>query len=260
MNISHPFLESLLNGSSMSKPEIAVILGSGLGSFTEEMDIIKSIPYEEIEGFPKVTVAGHSGEMIYGKMAGKFILAAKGRFHYYEGYNLDEILTLMSFFKDMQIKSVIVTNAAGLINTEYNVGDFLFIDNCIDFTGLAEQVGDIKFSHASKDERHAAMEAAAKIDLSLGSGTYVWTTGPSYETPAEISYMLDMGGDLVGMSTMPEIIYARKNDMKVYPLSCATNFAAGISEYSLSHEEVFETAERVKEQLSRYISELIRTI
>ena len=260
MKINHPYLLNLLSEQKLEKIETAVILGSGLGSFTDKMEILKKIPYSDIEGFPEVTVAGHSGELIHGIIAGKEILTAKGRFHYYEGYNLKKVLTLVSFFEAMNIKNLIVTNAAGLMDTNYGTGAILFIKNCIDFTGLASQVGDLSLAKASQEEEKFAMKAAEDISMDIGIGNYVWTTGPSYETPAEIQYMIEKGGDLVGMSTMPEIMLAHKLKMKVFPLSCATNLAAGLSKNTLNHQEVFDTAERVKDTLAAYVSQLIKNL
>ncbi len=253
MKLTHPLLQQI----QKNPPDAAVILGSGLGSFTEHVEIQFTIPYSEIEGFPAVTVAGHHGELVAGTLRGKTVLAARGRFHHYEGYAMKEILTLVRLFSELGIPDLVVTNAAGLINTQYGVGDILFIRDCIDFTGLAPQAGDMAYAAATDGELNLLRNVSAALGTNIPQGVYVWTTGPSYETPAEIRYMAARGGDLVGMSTMPEIIFAREAGMRVFPFSCATNFAAGISDRALSHEEVFETADRVKEKLSGIVSELV---
>jgi len=236
----------------------AVILGSGLGSFTEGLEILQTIAYRDISGFPDVTVKGHSGEMILGRSpGGQTVLAAKGRFHYYEGHDMEAILTLVRHFHLLGVTRLIVTNAAGLIDSSRKVGDIFFIERCIDLTGLAGQAGDPGSAECTAAERELAFRAARRTGLDLGSGVYAWTTGPSYETPAEIRHFSGLGANLVGMSTMPELIYAREHGMQVIGLSCATNFAAGITKNPLTHQEVFEAADKIKDTLSQYVQELV---
>lgn len=244
---------------SDANPLIGIVLGSGLNNLLDSIEIEKTLSYADIPGFPQSTVSGHEGAFVLGKTNRVQILAAKGRFHYYEGYNLDDVLSIMNSFKALGIKHVIITNAAGLINKNYVPGDILLIKDCIDMT---KQTASLKAGTAliNKNEEDLAKLAADRSNVKLGEGVYVWTTGPSYETPAEIEYFSSIGGDLVGMSTMPEIMYAREKGMNVYPFSCATNWAAGISTQALTHEEVSETAHRVREDLTHYILTLCKLI
>lgn len=241
------------------KISLAVVLGSGLNDLVDSIDIIRSIPYSDIPGFPQSTVAGHDGSFILGTYEGITILAAKGRFHYYEGYSMDELLTLVDVFNMLNISNIVVTNAAGLINPEYKPGDILMIKNGLDTTHMLSD-DDMAFAEISQEESDVIQTASNRSGVMIGTGIYVWTTGPSYETPTEIEYFSSLGGDLVGMSTLPEIIHARKAGMRVYPFSCATNWAAGISENPLTHEEVTETADRVKHDLTSFILTLCKTI
>jgi len=240
-------------------PEIGIVLGSGLNDLLDSLDIRKRISYEKIPGFPRSTVSGHAGEFVAGKAGDKMILAAKGRFHYYEGYDLDAVLAIVKGFHALGIRHIIVTNAAGLMNKDHEPGDILLIRDCIDMTG---QTSVLKKGTAtiSDAERSIARRASDVSGIALGEGVYVWTTGPSYETPAEIRYFRSIGGDLVGMSTMPEIMWAREQGMHVYPFSCATNWASGISPQPLTHEEVNETAQKVKHDLTHYILTLCQLI
>lgn len=238
---------------------IGIVLGSGLNNLLDSIDIEKTLNYSTIPGFPQSTVEGHEGAFVLGKTNGVPVLAAKGRFHYYEGYNLDEVLSIMQTFKAVGIEHVIITNAAGLMNKDYKPGDILLIKDCIDMTKLTVSLK--KGTDVISDEEKKMARTASEISkVELGEGTYVWTTGPSYETPAEINYFRSLNGDLVGMSTMPEIMWARENGMKVYPFSCATNWASGISEQALTHAEVNETANHVREDLTHFILTLCKLI
>ncbi len=251
--------EYIMDHFKGSQAKIGIVLGSGLNNLLDAVDIEKTLSYGDIPDFPQSTVEGHEGAFVLGKTNGVSILAAKGRFHYYEGYDLDEVLAIMRTFKAMGIEHVIITNAAGLMNKAYKPGDILLIKNCIDNTKLTsglKEGSDI----ISEDETAIAKKACEVSGVALGEGTYVWTTGPSYETPSEIDYFISIGGDLVGMSTMPEIMWAREQGMKVYPFSCATNWAAGISAQPLTHEEVSETANHVREDLTNYILTLCKLI
>ncbi|HDR04677.1 MAG TPA: purine-nucleoside phosphorylase [Candidatus Marinimicrobia bacterium] len=246
--------------SKSEAPIVAIILGSGLGLLTEAFTDKKHVKYDEIDGFPQSTVEGHSGQFVTGRLMGVRVIAAQGRFHYYEGYNLKQILSLVDFFHAMRIKELVISNAAGLINTDYHVGEIFGISDCLDFTGQAAAAGELSLCRISEKEQSIMTKAAESIFKKLVFGKYVWTTGPSYETPAEIRYFRSLGGDLVGMSTMPEIIKARSLGMQVYPFSVATNFASGISGNALSHDEVKETAETIKSHFASLISELVNLI
>ncbi len=250
------FINNYFTGS---KPKIGIVLGSGLNNLLDSIQIEKTLSYADIPGFPHSTVPGHEGAFVLGKTRGIQILAAKGRFHFYEGYDLESVLSIMKSFRSVGIEKVIITNAAGLMNEKHKPGDILLINDCIDMTKqTAVLQPDTRL--ISQEEQDIAFKASELSDVALGQGTYVWTTGPSYETPAEIRYFQSLGGDLVGMSTMPEIMWARENGMKVFPFSCATNWAAGISPQPLTHEEVNETAQHVREDLTNYILTLCKLI
>ena len=251
--------EFISNYFSGAEPKIGIVLGSGLNNLLDSIDIEKTLPYDQIPDFPRSTVPGHEGSFVLGKTKGVQILAAKGRFHFYEGYDLDTVLTIMKTFHAVGIEKVIVTNAAGLMNKDHKPGDILLINDCIDMT---KQTAVLKKGTAviSEAEKKIAEKAAKLADVEIGEGVYVWTTGPSYETPAEIEYFTSLGGDLVGMSTMPEIMWAREHGKQVFPFSCATNWAAGISQQPLTHEEVNETAQHVRKDLTNYILTLCKLI
>jgi purine-nucleoside phosphorylase len=240
--------------------DFGMILGSGLGDVASEIEPEKIMPYHEIPGFPKPTVEGHAGQFILGDWQGHRILAAKGRFHYYEGYGIEKVLSIIEYFHAVGITHVIVTNAAGLINETYEKGVILRIDDFIDFTLKASEAGDPSLAQIREDEKEAIEKASEQSGVTIGKGIYVWTTGPSYESPAEIRYFKHLGADVVGMSTMPEVIRARAYGMKVYPFSCATNYAAGIKPEALYHEEVTETAQKVSGNIKSLISSLLTVI
>lgn len=253
-----PF-EFIKDHFASAEPTIGIVLGSGLNNLLDSIKIEKTLSYADIPGFPRSTVPGHEGAFVLGSIDGVKILAAKGRFHFYEGYDLDTVLFIMKSFDAAGINKVVITNAAGLMNKAHKPGDILLIKDCIDMTRQAINLkpGSQKISD---EERSIALKAAEEAKVQIGEGVYVWTTGPSYETPAEIDYFTSLGGDLVGMSTMPEIMWAREHGKEVYPFSCATNWAAGISKQPLTHEEVNETAQHVREDLTRYILKLCKLI
>jgi len=237
-----------------------LILGSGLGDVASEIEAEIVLPYEDIPGFPRSTVEGHAGQFILGLWHGYRVLAAKGRFHYYEGYGIDKILSIVNYFNQSGIKDVVVTNAAGLINVKYKTGAIIRIDAFIDFTHKAHEAGDVKLAEIRNHEKEAIIKAQKISGVDIGHGTYVWTTGPSYESPAEIRYFKSLGADVVGMSTMPEVIWARGYGMNVYPLSCATNYAAGILSQPLHHQEVTDMAIQVSGNMKSLISSLLKVI
>ena len=250
-------IETIKSQFNKRKIEIGIILGSGLDSFTENVTEQVEIPYSEIENFPQTTVVGHKGKFIIGKLKDQSVLIASGRFHYYEGYDKDKVISIVKFFKEFKIKNVIISNAAGIINEKFSIGDIILIEDCIDFTKTANEYGKITNSKIKKNELKIVNFVENDLNFKLQTGKYVWTTGPSYETPAEIQYMQSIGGDIVGMSTMPEIIWARENNMNVFPFSCGTNFGTGISKEKLDHSEVEINAEKVKDKFSDLIIKLI---
>ena len=238
------------------RPRIGLVLGSGLGGFAESLSEAARIPYAQIPAFPRSTAIGHAGQMVIGKAGSVSVAAMQGRVHLYEGYSAQEVAFPMRVFGRMGIRAVILTNAAGGINLSYQQGALVLIRDHINLQGTNPLVGanDDRFgarfpdmTHAyAKDYRAMARDEAGKLGMTLHEGVYAALLGPSYETPAEIAYLRTIGADLVGMSTVAEVIAARHMTMKVLAISCVTNMAAGILDQPLSHEEVMETGERVK--------------
>ena len=238
------------------RPRIALVLGSGLGGFADSLTDATRIPYAEIPTFPRSTAIGHAGQMVIGNAGSVPVAAMQGRVHLYEGYSAQEVTFPIRVFARMGIRAVILTNAAGGINLSYSQGALVLIRDHINLQGANPLVGpnDDRFgvrfpdmTHAyAKDFRAIAREEAATLKIKLDEGVYAGLLGPSYETPAEIEYLRRIGADLVGMSTVAEVIAARHMQLKVLAISCVTNMAAGILDQPLSHAEVMETGERVK--------------
>jgi len=238
------------------RPRVGLVLGSGLGGFADSLDESSRIPYAEIPSFPRSTAVGHAGRMVIGNAAGVAVAAMQGRVHLYEGYSAQEVAFPIRVFSRMGIRAVILTNAAGGINLSYSQGALVLIRDHINLQGQNPLIGpnDDRFgvrfpdmTHAyAKDYRQIAREEAAKLGMTLHEGVYAALAGPSYETPSEIEYLRRIGADLVGMSTVAEVIGARHMEIKVLAISCVTNMAAGILDQPLSHTEVMETGERVK--------------
>jgi purine-nucleoside phosphorylase len=238
------------------RPRIALVLGSGLGGFADSLTDATRIPYAEIPAFPRSTAIGHAGQMVIGKAGGVPVAAMQGRVHLYEGYSAQQVTFPIRVFGRMGIRAVILTNAAGGINLSYSQGALVLIRDHINLQGTNPLVGpnddhfgvrfpDMTEAYA-KSYREFARAAFAKHGLTLHEGVYAGLLGPSYETPAEIEYLRRIGADLVGMSTVAEVIAARHMGIKVLAVSCVTNMAAGILDQPLSHAEVMETGERVK--------------
>jgi purine-nucleoside phosphorylase len=247
--------QSLLQRTSL-RPHIGLVLGSGLGGFADSLTDAARIPFHEIPAFPRSTAIGHAGQMVIGNAGATPVAVMQGRVHLYEGYSPQQVAFPMRVFGRMGIRSVILTNAAGGINLNYQQGALVLIRDHISLQGTNPLVGpnDDRFgvrfpdmTHAyAKDFRALAKEEAAKLGTNLHEGVYAALLGPSYETPAEINYLRIIGADLVGMSTAFEVIAARHLGIKVLAISCVTNMAAGILDQPLSHQEVMETGERVK--------------
>jgi purine-nucleoside phosphorylase len=238
------------------RPRVGLVLGSGLGGFADSLSEAVRIPYAEIPAFPRSTAIGHAGQMVMGKAGSVSVAAMQGRVHLYEGYSGQEVAFPMRVFGRMGIRAVILTNAAGGINLSYQQGALVLVRDHINLQGANPLVGtnddrfgvrfpDMTQAYA-KDYREMARGEAGKLGMTLHEGVYAGLLGPSYETPAEIAYLRTIGADLVGMSTVAEVIAARHMAMKVLAISCVTNMAAGILDQPLSHEEVMETGERVK--------------
>ena len=238
------------------RPQIGLVLGSGLGGLADELTEAVSIPYAEIPSFPRSTAVGHAGQMVIGKAGNVPVAAMQGRSHLYEGYSAREVSFPVRVFRRMGIKALILTNAAGGINLEYKQGALVVISDHINLQGqnpllgpnderLGPRYPDMTQAYW-KPYREAALEEAHKLRLTVYEGVYAALAGPSFETPAEIRFLRTIGADLVGMSTVAEVIAARHMGMKVLAISCVTNMAAGILDQILTHDEVLETGERVR--------------
>lgn len=256
--------------SRVNSPEIGLVLGSGLGDLVEKIQDTVVIPYGEIPNFPVSTVEGHSGRLVAGLIEGKSVLAMQGRFHYYEGYSLEEITFPIRVMRQLGIRNLILTNAAGGINETFKPGDIMVIKDHINFLGLNPLRGpnhpelgprfpDMTEAYAPQLQ-DVALKAAQSLQLNLRIGVYAWVSGPSYETPAEIRLLRILGADAVGMSTVPETIVANHGGMKVLGLSCITNVAAGMGHEKLDHQSVIATAEKGKEEFQRLVCNIIGTL
>jgi len=249
-------------------PGVAVILGSGMSEAFGVPDGGVRIPWQEIPGFPLPTVAGHAGEFWAGKIEGKEVLIQRGRIHFYEGYPMEDVVFSTRLFGLLGIRTLIVTNASGAINPELKAGDLVLITDHINMLGenplrgpnldqLGPRFPDMSAAYSNR-LREIAISAARAEGIELKQGVYIATLGPSYETPAEIRAFRTLGADLVGMSTVPEVIAANHARMEVLGISCATNLAAGVNpDATLSHEEVIETTRRKGEEMRRLIYAIV---
>lgn len=240
------------------RPQIAVVLGSGLGAFGDALESATRIPYARIPNFPRSTAAGHAGQLVIGKSSGITVAAMQGRVHLYEGYSAAEVVFPMRALWRLGIRAAILTNAAGGINLSFKQGALVILRDHINLLGVNPLTGanderlgasfpDMSEAYC-KSYRDAALEEGRRLGVDLHEGVYAAVPGPSYETPAEIHYLRTIGADLVGMSTVPEVIAARHMGIRVLGISCVTNMAAGILDQPLSHKEVLETGRRVSAQ------------
>jgi len=231
-------------------PEVAIVLGSGLADVCEQISDKIEIPYKDIPNFPVSTAPGHKGRFIFGNLAGKPVIAMCGRFHYYEGYSMQETAMPIWVLRQLGVKTVIITNAAGGINSEFEVGDLMLITDHIKLCAESPLCGankeefgvrfnDMTYAYTPQLRELAKAEAYG-LGIALKEGVYGYMSGPSYETPAEIRMLRIVGADAVGMSTAPEVIAASHAGMSVLGISCISNFAAGISDEPLTHDEVME--------------------
>ncbi|GIO28510.1 purine-nucleoside phosphorylase [Ornithinibacillus bavariensis] len=252
------------------KPEMGLVLGSGLGVLAEELTDTTVIPYQEIPYFPESTVFGHKGQLVIGMLEGRQVLVMQGRFHYYEGYSMQQVTFPMRVMKELGIKSLLVTNAAGGINESFHPGDLMIISDHINNMGTSPLIGpndeklgarfpDMSESYDKEYIRYA-LECAKEIGIQVQTGVYVGNTGPAYETPAEIRMLRTLGGDAVGMSTVPEVIVANHAGMRVLGISCISNMAAGILDQPLTHDEVIETTNKVKQDFLNFVKRIVRSL
>lgn len=255
-----------LKGRIGDIPNTAIILGSGLGELANAITDRNEIPYTEIPNFPLSTVEGHSGKLIVGKLGTKPVLAMQGRFHYYEGYNMKEVTFPVRVFQALGIEYLFVSNAAGGMNSSFDVGDIMLIEDHINFfpehplhgpniEELGTRFPDMSNAY-DKELREMAMEVAKEKDIKLQHGVYVGLTGPTYETPAEYNMFRILGGDAVGMSTVPEVIVANHAGMKVLAFSIITDLGVLGKIVEISHEDVVIAAEAAQPKMA----EIMRTI
>ncbi len=248
-------------------PEIAIILGSGLGRLAELIEGKQEFPYEDIPHFPQTTVVGHEGKLIFGTLNGRRVVAMKGRFHYYEGNDMEVVVYPIRVFKRLGVENLLVTNAAGGVNLGFAPGDLmlitdhisLFCENPLRGENLDELGPRFPDMSAAYDKalQKTALESAQRLGIDLKTGIYSYCKGPSFESPAEIKALRALGADAVGMSTVPEVITARHMRMRVLGISCITNMAAGILDQPLNHEEVIATGKQVEQKFSRLVSDIV---
>jgi purine-nucleoside phosphorylase len=252
------------------RPQIGLVLGSGLGAFADDLSEAVRIPYAQIPTFPRSTAIGHAGQLVIGKCGDVPVAVMQGRVHLYEGYSAEEVAFPICVLGRMGIHAVILTNAAGGINLEYGQGALVVVRDHINLQGQNPLVGanddrfgprfpDMTYTYA-KRYREIALQEAKRLDIPPREGIYSGMLGPSFETPSEIRFLRTIGADLVGMSTVPEAIAARHMGINVLAISCVTNMAAGILDQPLSHEEVLETTARVMGQFVKLLRAVLPRI
>ena len=262
----YSFLKEKINFN----PDYAIILGSGLGAFADTIEKDVEIEYKDIPNFPKSTVKGHKGKLIFGNLRGKNVVAMQGRIHLYEGYDITEATLPIILFHLFGIKTIVITNAAGGINPNFSPRDIMVIT---DHIGLFCPSPLVKWHREGLGERFPSMNlvyspaliekiysAAMDCDISLKSGVYCYCKGPTYETPAEVQMLKICGSDAVGMSTVPEAILAKYLNMDILGISCITNMAAGIVETPPSHQEVIENGKAVEERFCNLLNRFFEII
>ena len=249
------------------RPKIALVLGSGLGAFADEFAQATKIPYSKIPHYPRSTAIGHAGQLVIGTVEGVEVAGMQGRVHLYEGYSAKELAFPIRVFARMGVKAIILTNAAGGVKREFIEGRLVVISDHINLLGANPLAGpnEDKFggrfpdmtSAYDKRFRELTLAEGRLLGINLGEGVYAAVAGPSYETPAEVRYLRSIGADLVGMSTVPEVIAARHSGLRVLGISCVTNAAAGVLDQPLDHKDVLETAERMKGQFTGLLRAVI---
>ncbi len=272
MEIKVKLAESLkfLRAKVSLKPTIGIVLGSGLGEFAETLENEISIDTEEIPHYAKSTVEGHAGRVVFGTLHDKTLMVFKGRVHFYEGYSMEQVTYNIRLMGAMGVKSLIVTNAAGGVNITFSPGDLMFITSQINhffanpLQGKNDEAMGPRFpdmeSEFDAEYISIAEKVATELKIRTQRGVYAGNSGPTYETRAEVRMFQKMGADAVGMSTIPEVIVAKHQGMRVLGISCVTNLGTGISQTKLSHAEVTETANRVKNDFQALLKETIKQI
>jgi purine-nucleoside phosphorylase len=261
--INYELMAETIQDQANFNGRVAIVLGSGLGPFADNLQDQTIIPYDIIPGYPKSTVEGHSGELVVGSFNETELIAAKGRFHYYEGYEFDEITIPIHVFSKLGVDHLIITNSSGSMDINAPPGTLMAITGHMDCT-YRHSADDPNLyqglPYHDPDLIVLAKSSSEKLGFKLATGNYCWTLGPAYETPAEIKDMQRMSGHAVGMSTVPEIIAGGELGMKILTISCLTNYASGISPHKLTHEEVMETANKSGERFTKLLKEIIASL
>lgn len=259
-----------IRSRSTVHPTIGLILGSGLGVLGDEIEGGSRIAYEDIPGFPVSTVEGHAGQLVLGELEGVPVVVMQGRFHYYEGYSMDQVVFPVWVMRSLGVRTLLVTNAAGGINTSFAPGDLMLITDHIKFftdsplrgpniEDFGPRFNDMSDAYTAR-LRALAKKAAAEVGIDLREGVYAHMAGPSFETPAEIRMLRTLGADAVGMSTVPEVIAAAHASLDVIGISAISNLAAGILDQPLNHEEVIETGRQVRDTFIRLVRTIVRAL
>jgi purine-nucleoside phosphorylase len=252
------------------RPKIAIVLGSGLGAFADEIPDAVKIPFGDIPNFPKSTAEGHAGKLVIGKVGDVPVAVMQGRVHYYEGYDMDAVVFPMRVLGRMGVKAAILTNAGGGISSKLEQGCLVVLNDHINLLGTNPLIGpndpryglrffDMTYAY-DREYRGWTLAEGKRLGINIHEGIYLAVTGPSYETPAEIRAFRTLGADVVGMSTVPEVIAARHMDLKILAISCVTNLAAGCSDAPLDHKEVLEVGERIRGQFVALLKSVIPKI
>jgi purine-nucleoside phosphorylase len=253
-----------------TEPEVGIILGSGLGGLVKEIDIEIAIPYEEIPNFPVSTVEGHSGKLIFGRLSGKFVMAMQGRFHFYEGYTMQQVTFPVRVMKFIGVKTLLVSNASGGVNPTFRVGDLMILTDHINLFPTNPLMGrnnpDLGPRFPDMSEAYAkvlvskAEAIADRSGIKIQKGVYAGLSGPCFETPAEYRYVRAIGADAVGMSTVPEVIVARHGGTPVFAISIITDMGVGAEAGDVSHEDVINVANSAEPKMTLIMKELIKEL
>ncbi len=266
INEARDFIKSRINIT----PDVAVILGTGLGTLADHIENKIVIKYSEIPHFPLSTVVGHAGEFIIGDIGNKKVMAMNGRFHFYEGYDMKQVTLPVRVMKALGIDKIIITNASGGMNVNFQAGDLMIITDHINMLGANPLIGpnyeelgprfpDMSEAY-NREYIKLALDAAARLNISVQRGVYVALTGPNYESPAELRMLIRMGADAVGMSTVPEVIVAKHGGMKVLGISCITDMALPEGLEPLDHNRVVATADKARDKLVLLVKEIIASM
>ncbi len=259
-----------LKGKIGRDPQLAVVLGSGLNGVINNLKSPIIIPYSEIPSFPLSTAPGHEGKLIIAEIKGQSVLFMQGRFHYYEGYDMEQIIFPIRVFSSLGIDNIVITNAAGAVNKDFTPGDLVIIDDHINFAGINPLIGKNRDDYGprfndmtrvySKILKEKALKVARKHKIDIKKGVYAYLTGPSFETPAEVRALRVLGADMAGMSTVPEVTCASHCSMSVLGISFISNMAAGILENPISGEEVIEIGKKSEKKLAVFFNDLLEDI